>query len=258
MARSSRGSRPAPRPAAPPQSRSASTATHPQHAAGAAPAAHAPPPAAAASGGGSFLGNVSASISWEFGREGGDRGGRAHDEQSRSVVGGRKGSPPSSLARPCLSPTPPLLSRDEPVRNADAFCSIFSKIASTAAGVAVGSTVGHGLSSMSVLVPPPPALLLSSLLPTLTRNYFRLFGGSSSAAAPVSELPPQQAYAAANEIKDQGASCAIQAKVRLPVSIHLHPDRRGCLHLSAWPWDQSSLAFSREAESTLASSMKQG
>lgn len=56
-------------------------------------------------------------------------------------------------------------------------------MASTAAGVAVGSTVGHGLSSM-------------------------LFGGGSSqAAAPVAE-PVQQTF----EERRMGGSCDIQAK----------------------------------------------
>lgn len=56
------------------------------------------------------------------------------------------------------------------------------QMASTAAGVAVGSTVGHGLSSM-------------------------LFGGGSSQAAPVAE-PQQQSF----EERRMGGSCDIQAK----------------------------------------------
>jgi len=58
---------------------------------------------------------------------------------------------------------------------------MFSQIASTAAGVAVGSTVGHGLSNM-------------------------LFGGRSEAApaAPVEEQNFEQ--------RKMGAACDIQAK----------------------------------------------
>ncbi|CCL98208.1 uncharacterized protein FIBRA_00202 [Fibroporia radiculosa] len=61
---------------------------------------------------------------------------------------------------------------------------MLAQMAATAGSVAVGSTIGHGLSHM-------------------------LFGGSSSAApAPEAAAPPvqQQAYQA------QGASCEIQAK----------------------------------------------
>ncbi|KAI6124570.1 hypothetical protein EDD16DRAFT_1703785 [Pisolithus croceorrhizus] len=60
---------------------------------------------------------------------------------------------------------------------------LFSQMAATAGGVAVGSTIGHGLSSM-------------------------LFGGSSShAAAPAEQPAPvqQQTY-------NRGPSCEIQAK----------------------------------------------
>lgn len=60
------------------------------------------------------------------------------------------------------------------------------QMASTAAGVAVGSTVGHGLSSM-------------------------LFGGGSQAAAPVAE-PTQQTY----EERRMGGTCEIQAKGTFP------------------------------------------
>ncbi|ORY92899.1 hypothetical protein BCR35DRAFT_274046 [Leucosporidium creatinivorum] len=60
---------------------------------------------------------------------------------------------------------------------------MFANMASTAAGVAVGSTVGHGLSNM-------------------------LFGGGSSTqAAPVAE-PQQQSF----EERRMGGSCDIQAK----------------------------------------------
>ncbi|KAI6148559.1 hypothetical protein BKA82DRAFT_44887, partial [Pisolithus tinctorius] len=61
---------------------------------------------------------------------------------------------------------------------------LFSQMAATAGGVALGSTIGHGLSSM-------------------------LFGGSSSqaAAAPVEQPAPvqQQTY-------NRGVSCEVQAK----------------------------------------------
>ncbi|KAL7409837.1 hypothetical protein BDY24DRAFT_372315 [Mrakia frigida] len=60
---------------------------------------------------------------------------------------------------------------------------MFANMASTAAGVAVGSTVGHGLSNM-------------------------LFGGSSAAA----EAPAPAAYAAASAPQENGASCSVQAK----------------------------------------------
>lgn len=67
---------------------------------------------------------------------------------------------------------------------------LFGQMASTAAGVAVGSTVGHGLSNM-------------------------LFGGSSSAPAEQAQQAPPQAYdqgAYASQQQNMGASCEQQSK----------------------------------------------
>jgi hypothetical protein len=67
---------------------------------------------------------------------------------------------------------------------------LFGQMASTAAGVAVGSTVGHGLSNM-------------------------LFGGSSSAPAEQAQQPAPQAYdqgAYASQQQNIGASCESQSK----------------------------------------------
>lgn len=60
---------------------------------------------------------------------------------------------------------------------------MMAQMAATAGSVAVGSTIGHGLSSM-------------------------LFGGSSHAPAPVAEAaPPTQ-----NTFQGQGVSCDVQAR----------------------------------------------
>lgn len=66
---------------------------------------------------------------------------------------------------------------------------LFGQMASTAAGVAVGSTVGHGLSSM-------------------------LFGGSSSAPAEQAQQPPQAYNQGAYPQQQQnvGVSCEQQSK----------------------------------------------
>lgn len=66
---------------------------------------------------------------------------------------------------------------------------LFGQMASTAAGVAVGSTVGHGLSNM-------------------------LFGGSSSAPAEQAQQPPQAYNQGAYPGQQQtvGASCEQQSK----------------------------------------------
>lgn len=66
---------------------------------------------------------------------------------------------------------------------------LFGQMASTAAGVAVGSTVGHGLSNM-------------------------LFGGSSSAPAEQVEQPPQAYNQGAYPGQQQamGANCEQQSK----------------------------------------------
>ncbi|KAF8591003.1 hypothetical protein K439DRAFT_1328210, partial [Ramaria rubella] len=59
---------------------------------------------------------------------------------------------------------------------------MIAQMAATAGSVAIGSTIGHGLSSM-------------------------LFGGSSSAAAPVEQAPqPVQ------QQQSQGINCEVQAK----------------------------------------------
>lgn len=94
---------------------------------------------------------------------------------------------------------------------------MMGNIMSTAAGVAVGSTVGHGLSSMCAL-PLPLALLFHSQaqLHLMTdpisflvlRDTSRLFGGSARAE----DVPAPVAQQAASEIADSGAQCAIQAK----------------------------------------------
>ena len=60
---------------------------------------------------------------------------------------------------------------------------MIAQMAATAGSVAIGSTIGHGLSSM-------------------------LFGGSSAA----SSEPAQQAAAAPVQQQNQGISCEIQAK----------------------------------------------
>lgn len=73
---------------------------------------------------------------------------------------------------------------------------LFGQMASTAAGVAVGSTVGHGLSSM-------------------------LFGGGGSQAAPAPEQQQPynvQAQEFAQEQSRMGASCEAQSKGALCVS----------------------------------------
>lgn len=88
---------------------------------------------------------------------------------------------------------------------------LFGQMASTAAGVAVGSTVGHGLSNM-------------------------LFGGSSSAPAEAQQAPPQ-AYdqgAHASQQQNIGASCEQQSKdfikclesSRFPIAILSRPSLR--------------------------------
>ncbi|CDS02024.1 related to MIC17-mitochondrial intermembrane space protein, required for normal oxygen consumption [Sporisorium scitamineum] len=66
---------------------------------------------------------------------------------------------------------------------------LFGQMASTAAGVAVGSTVGHGLSNM-------------------------LFGGGSSAPAEQAQQPVPQAYQGACPQQQQnvGVSCEQQSK----------------------------------------------
>ncbi|SNX81879.1 related to MIC17 - mitochondrial intermembrane space protein, required for normal oxygen consumption [Melanopsichium pennsylvanicum] len=67
---------------------------------------------------------------------------------------------------------------------------LFGQMASTAAGVAVGSTVGHGLSNM-------------------------LFGGSGSAPAEQHQQAPPQAYdqsAYASQQQNIGVSCEQQSK----------------------------------------------
>ncbi|KAJ8508054.1 hypothetical protein ONZ45_g9636 [Pleurotus djamor] len=119
MARSSRSSRPAPRPAAaapPPQSRGAHTA--------AAPAGYAQPP--------------------------------AHHAPA----------PPAAAHPTTAQPQQP---------------GMLAQMAATAGSVAVGSTIGHGISSM-------------------------LFGGSSHAAAPAEQAPPAQQQQMATP------SCEFQAK----------------------------------------------
>lgn len=62
---------------------------------------------------------------------------------------------------------------------------LFGQMASTAAGVAVGSTVGHGLSSM-------------------------LFGGSSSAPAEPAQQAAPQAYN--QQQQNIGVNCDVQSK----------------------------------------------
>lgn len=62
---------------------------------------------------------------------------------------------------------------------------MLAQMAATAGSVAVGSTIGHGLSSM-------------------------LFGGSSSAPAPAAEAPAAQPVNSQSAF--QGASCEVQAK----------------------------------------------
>ncbi|KAL4061709.1 hypothetical protein V8B97DRAFT_963152 [Scleroderma yunnanense] len=83
---------------------------------------------------------------------------------------------PHSYGNPAHAPAPPAAAQSkEP--------GLFAQMAATAGGVAVGSTIGHGLSNM-------------------------LFGGSSShAPAPVEQAAPvqQQAY-------QRGPSCEVQAK----------------------------------------------
>ncbi|KZT01245.1 uncharacterized protein LAESUDRAFT_664373 [Laetiporus sulphureus 93-53] len=65
---------------------------------------------------------------------------------------------------------------------------MLSQMAATAGSVAVGSTIGHGLSHM-------------------------LFGGSSAAPAPEAQaLPAQEAQTYAQTYQSQGISCEIQAK----------------------------------------------
>ena len=61
---------------------------------------------------------------------------------------------------------------------------MLAQMAATAGSVAVGSTIGHGLSSM-------------------------LFGGSSNSAAPVAEAPPVQQQ---QQQQMGGVSCEVQAK----------------------------------------------
>lgn len=61
---------------------------------------------------------------------------------------------------------------------------MFAQMAATAGSVAVGSTLGHGLSNM-------------------------LFGGSSSQAT---EAPPAQAGPMQQSYQAQGATCELQAK----------------------------------------------
>ena len=67
---------------------------------------------------------------------------------------------------------------------------LFGQMASTAAGVAVGSTMGHGLSNM-------------------------LFGGSGSAPAEAQQAPPQaydQGAYAGQQQQNMGVSCEQQSK----------------------------------------------
>lgn len=61
---------------------------------------------------------------------------------------------------------------------------MIAQMAATAGSVAIGSTIGHGLSSM-------------------------LFGGSSNSAAPVAEAPPVQQQ---QQQQMGGVSCEVQAK----------------------------------------------
>ncbi|GAA5857477.1 hypothetical protein JCM8547_009292 [Rhodosporidiobolus lusitaniae] len=64
---------------------------------------------------------------------------------------------------------------------------LFGQMASTAAGVAVGSTVGHGLSSM-------------------------LFGGGGSSSAPVEAAPTQPVEQQTFQQARMGGACDVQAK----------------------------------------------
>jgi hypothetical protein len=95
------------------------------------------------------------------------------------------------------------------------------QMASTAAGVAVGSTVGHGLSSM-------------------------LFGGGSSQAAPVAE-PQQQSF----EERRMGGSCDIQAKGEFLLCI-MRVDL-GCCSLIGPLWRLVSVTVSLTSLSSLSS-----
>ncbi len=85
---------------------------------------------------------------------------------------------------------PQAYSQQPPAMQQQRSPGLFGQMASTAAGVAVGSTVGHGLSNM-------------------------LFGGSSSAPAEQAQQPAPQAYdqgAYASQQQNIGASCESQSK----------------------------------------------
>lgn len=97
-------------------------------------------------------------------------------QQTRTAHTAAMPHPPAAYGNPAHAPAPPAAAQSkEP--------GLFAQMAATAGGVAVGSAVGHGISSM-------------------------LFGGSSShAPAPVEQSAPvqQQAY-------QRGPSCEVQAK----------------------------------------------
>ena len=103
---------------------------------------------------------------------------------------------------------------------------LFGQMASTAAGVAVGSTVGHGLSNM-------------------------LFGGSSSAPAEQAQQPPQAYNQGAYPGQQQtvGASCEQQSKdfIKCLESSTFPPPLHTLLHLSnqhrTWNTDKTSSIF---------------
>ena len=95
---------------------------------------------------------------------------------AQQTRGAHTAAMPAPYGNPAHAPAPPAAAQSkEP--------GLFAQMAATAGGVAVGSTIGHGLSNM-------------------------LFGGSSShAPAPVEQAAPvqQQAY-------QRGPSCEVQAK----------------------------------------------
>ncbi|CBQ67958.1 conserved hypothetical protein [Sporisorium reilianum SRZ2] len=110
---------------------------------------------------------------------------------SRSAPSGSRGAhtmaaPPQQHHQP-----PPTYAQQHPPAMAQQSQGpgLFGQMASTAAGVAVGSTMGHGLSNM-------------------------LFGGSSSAPAEQAQQPAPQAYQGAYPQQQQnlGVSCEQQSK----------------------------------------------
>ncbi|KAF8965055.1 hypothetical protein BDZ97DRAFT_1918498 [Flammula alnicola] len=112
----------------------------------------------------------------------------ARQSRGRSSVGSRPAAAPAQTrsASTATAPTShsPAHAPAPPAAAAAAQSSqpgMLAQMAATAGSVAVGSTIGHGLSSM-------------------------LFGGGSAAAAPEAQAPPVQ------QQQSGGISCEVQAK----------------------------------------------